>query len=86
MTNKEKERMKKEASEIASGLIVGLIAALIFIACLALSWAICCGMMYLICLFLPFEFSIKNATGIWLILLLLKMAFSDGGNKGSGEK
>lgn len=50
--------------------------AIIVIACLliayALSWAICVGAMYLICFCFSWKFSILPATGIWIILCLLK--------------
>lgn len=52
-----------------------LIGALIVIAMYALSWAICVGLMYLICLCFSWEFSFLIATGIWLILCFLKALF-----------
>ena len=39
--------------------------------CLALSWAMTIGCIYLICLCFSWKFSIVIATGIWLIECLL---------------
>lgn len=52
-----------------------LIGVLVFVFLNALSWAICLGMMYLICLCFSLEFNILIATGVWLILCFIKMVF-----------
>lgn len=58
---------------------------IVFMAVLALlytiSWAICVGLIYLICLCFSWKFSILNATGIWLIICLIKGAFSSSKSK-----
>lgn len=50
------------------GFIVGI---LIVAVCYAISWAITCGVIYLITVCFGLEFSWLIATGIWLILCLL---------------
>lgn len=47
----------------------------------ALSWALCVGVMKLITMCFSWPFSLPVATGIWLILCLLKLLFhkSEGG-------
>lgn len=47
----------------------------------ALSWAFCVGLMKLITMCFSWPFSLPVATGIWLILCLLKLLFykSEGG-------
>ena len=57
------------------GFLITLIVILLFV----LSWAITCGIIKLITLCFGWKFSIAIATGIWLILFLLKGLFK--GNK-----
>ena len=47
----------------------------------AISWAFCVGIMKLITICFSWPFSLPIATGIWLILCLLKLLFhkSEGG-------
>lgn len=52
-----------------------LIAVAITAVCLALSWAVTCGIVYLITLCFGLPFSWPVATGIWLILILLRNFF-----------
>lgn len=53
-----------------------VVIALILLVCYALSWAICTGAIWLICRCFSWNFSILPATGIWLILCLLKAVWS----------
>lgn len=56
-----------------------IIVAVAVIALLyAISWAICTGLIYLICLCFSWKFSVLAATGIWLVICLIKGAFSRG--------
>lgn len=55
-----------------------IITALIFIALCAISWAITLGLVYLICLCFSWEFSWLIATGVWLVMCLLKGVFDKG--------
>lgn len=52
----------------------------IILLCGAISWAITTGVIWLIFLCFSLNFSIMIATGIWLVLLLLKGVFSGGKN------
>ena len=58
---------------------------LVFIAIMAVgyaaSWAFCVGVMKLITMCFSWPFSLPVATGIWLILCMLKLLFhySEGG-------
>ena len=45
---------------------------------LTMSWAICVGMFWLFALCFSIKFSLKTATGVWLVLLLVKWAFDIG--------
>ncbi len=47
----------------------------------AISWSICIGIIYLICLCFSWKFSVLTATGVWLIFCLIKGAFSTGKKK-----
>lgn len=53
-----------------------------FLGCLlvaflyALSWLITCGLVYLICLCFALTFTWPIATGIWLVMILLKGVFN----------
>lgn len=60
-----------------------IIGALIVAMVYALSWVFCVGIMYLICLCFSWEFSLLIATGVWLVLCLIKVVFPSG--KGGGE-
>lgn len=51
-------------------------AILIFLAALIVSWLLTCGVIFLICLCFGWSYSFAIATGIWLIILLLKSIFS----------
>lgn len=49
---------------------------LILLVALIASWVLTCGIIFLICLCFGWAFSFAIATGIWLIILLLKGIFS----------
>lgn len=59
--------------------MIGLLIVLIVVWSLAISWAITVGLIYLITLCFPVNFSLLYATGIWLILLFIKQVFAKGG-------
>lgn len=67
--------MKKIKKKLAAGGIAIALFLAIIIACFTGSWLIVCGIIKLItmCFGLTFKWSV--ATGIWLILLLLKLVF-----------
>ena len=52
--------------------IVGLLTIAV---CYAISWAITVGIIYLICLCFSLKFNLLIATGVWLILCLIKAMF-----------
>lgn len=58
-----------------------LIVALLLIGLYALSWALTIGAIYLICLCFSWEFNLLIATGIWLIILILKGIVGGRGGK-----
>lgn len=60
-------------------IILGTIAVVAILY--AMSWVICIGLMYLICLCFSWKFSILVATGIWLIICLINGVFSTGSKK-----
>lgn len=53
-----------------------LLAILIFLAGNAVSWAITCGLVYLITLCFGWAFSWTIATGIWFVIMLARSIFS----------
>lgn len=68
--------MKKFKENIAEGGIVALVAIVIFLVLGAISWLITCGIFYLITLCFSLEFSWLTATGVWLVMVLLKSIFN----------
>ena len=68
--------MKKFKENIAEGGIVALISIAILIGLGAISWLITCGLFYLITLCFSLEFSWLTATGVWLVMILLRSIFS----------
>ena len=68
--------MKKFKENIAEGGIVALIAIVMFLVLGAISWIITCGIFYLITLCFGLEFSWLTATGVWLVMILLRSIFS----------
>ena len=68
--------MKKFKKNIAEGGIIALISIAILIGLGAISWLITCGIFYLITLCFGLKFSWLTATGVWLIMVLLRSIFS----------
>ena len=64
--------MSKLKEKVTEGGIIALIAIVIFLVLGAISWLITCGIFYLITLCFSLEFSWLTATGVWLVLILLK--------------
>jgi hypothetical protein len=56
--------------------MTGILIALIIILIIGFSWLTTCGIIYLISLCFGFTFSWGIATGIWLIITLIKGAFN----------
>ena len=53
----------------------GMVFALIIVFGYALSWVVIIGIIKLITMCFSIGFSLPMATGIWLIMCLLKLAF-----------
>ena len=68
--------MNKLKEKVTEGGMVALIAIVIFLVLGAISWIITCGIFYLITLCFSLEFSWLTATGVWLVLILLKSIFN----------
>lgn len=68
--------MSNLKSKIAKGGATALVLILILVAAYGLSWIVTCGIIKLItmCFGLTFKWSI--ATGIWLIICILKSIFN----------
>ena len=67
--------MKKLLTRMG-GTMIGVIFALIIIAALyAISWITTCGVIYLITLCFNWTFSWGIATGIWLVMAILRSVF-----------
>ena len=63
------------------GFALGCILAIaVFVAVAGISWIATCGLVYLITLCFGLEFSWGVATGIWLLMFLLKNIFSNNVN------
>lgn len=58
-----------------------IILMLFIIGLCAWSWALTIGAIYLICLCFSWEFNFLIATGIWLIILILKGIIGGRGGK-----
>lgn len=56
-----------------SCLIVLILTALV----LGLEWGVTCGILYLITLCFGWEFKLITATGIWLIIVILRSIFKN---------
>ena len=55
-------------------------AIFLVLGAFALSWLLTCGIIKLICLCFGLTFSWLIATGIWLIMILLRSVFGGGSN------
>ena len=52
-----------------------IVSALIIALTYAISWAITIGILYLISLCFSWEFNLLIATGVWLVMCLVKLLF-----------
>lgn len=74
--------MKKNLiSKIATGGIVAVLIVALLILCYGISWIVTCGIIYLITLCFGWTFKWSIATGIWLVLCILKSIFNVTVNK-----
>jgi len=58
-----------------------LISLVALVAFYAASWAINVGIIYLLALCFSLDFSLPVATGVWLVLCLIKLHFPTKRNK-----
>ena len=73
--------MKRKTLEtIVTAILVILLLAVMY----ATSWAIVCGLLKLITMCLDLPFSLSVATGIWLIICLIKFIFWRGRSEKNG--
>jgi uncharacterized membrane protein YgaE (UPF0421/DUF939 family) len=67
--------MKKLLTRMG-GTMIGVLFALLIIAALyAISWITTCGVIYLITLCFNWTFSWGIATGVWLVMAILRSVF-----------
>ena len=62
--------------KIKQGGIVAVVVILILAVCCGISWIVTCGIIKLITICFGWEFSWAIATGIWLIICILKSIFN----------
>lgn len=62
--------------KIAVGGMMAIVVMVVFLVILSLSWIVTCGIIKLITVCFGLEFSWTVATGIWLVMFLLKGLFS----------
>lgn len=62
--------------KIKQGGIVAVVVILLVAVCYGISWIVTCGIIKLITMCFGLEFSWAIATGIWLIICILKSIFN----------
>lgn len=62
--------------KIKHGGIVAAVAIILLAVCYGISWIVTCGIIKLITMCFGLEFSWAVATGIWLIICILKSIFN----------
>lgn len=62
--------------KIKHGGIVAAVAIILLAVCYGISWIVTCGIIKLITMCFGLEFSWAIATGIWLIICILKSIFN----------
>ncbi len=62
-------KLLNKITERVGSIIIG---ALIFVAILAISWGFTIGIIALICLCFGWQFNLLIATGVWLVIILLR--------------
>ena len=62
--------------KIKQGGIVAVVVILLLSVCYGISWIVTCGIIKLITMCFGWEFSLAIATGIWLIICILKSIFN----------
>lgn len=73
--------MNKLKNKKTSGCLYAIVCLLIVVLCAGICWGVTCGVIKLICMCFGLEFKWLVATGIWLIILLLRFWFKSDNNK-----
>lgn len=68
--------MSNLKNKLAEGGAVAAIAILIVAVCYGLSWIVTCGIIRLITMCFGLTFKWSNATGIWLVICILRSIFN----------
>nr|DAE60793.1 MAG TPA: hypothetical protein [Caudoviricetes sp.] len=67
--------MKQRISDFFCWLAAGLVYLLLVGLALAITWAVVTFFVWLICLCFDLPFNLLYATGIWLVIVLIKILF-----------
>ena len=67
---------KNLKSKIAEGGTVAILVIVILVLCYGFSWILTCGVIKLITLCFGWTFKWGIATGIWLVICILKSVFN----------
>lgn len=67
--------MKKLLTIIGTGGFFAVLGVLVLALIFGFSWGVTVGIIWLVCKCFGWTFSLLIATGIWLVLLLLKSVF-----------
>lgn len=59
-----------------SKLLAALAVIFLVAVVLAASWGVTVGLIYLICMLFGWTFKVSFATGIWLLMIIVKAALS----------
>ena len=73
--------MKAKNVKKAGKIVGGLAVVLLYLVLCAISWGVTCGVIKLVTLCFGWEFTWKMATGIWLIMYLVRCVFHRTGGK-----
>lgn len=68
--------MKKKTSVVLGTIVGAALAIGVFLGLAAISWIITCGIIKLITVCFGWTFSWAWATGIWLVMFLLRATFN----------
>ena len=68
--------MKAKNVKKAGKIIGGLAVVLVYLVLCAISWGVTCGVIKLVTLCFGWTFTWKVATGIWLIMYLVRSVFN----------
>lgn len=66
---------RKTKNKIKEGGLIAVMVIIVLIACYGLSWIVTCGIIKLITMCFGWTFKWSIATGIWLIICILKSIF-----------